>query len=143
MRLASLFRFALALALTTAPAMADQQKQVPDCWTPNTEKLSPRQLKSLLLKTEPIQPLALGNRVHIDSTMVLAIGVDRGGRVTCLEYISGHPLILQSAINSIKRWKFRPYMLRSRTHSFCGRIAVWIKVDEQIVKYDVVDAPTD
>jgi outer membrane biosynthesis protein TonB len=140
MKFASVFRFALALVLTTAPAIASQQKQVPDCWTPNTEKLSPQRVKSMLLKTEPIQPLALGNKVHIDSTVVLAIGVDRDGKVTCLEYISGHSLILQSTIDSVKRWKFRPYILRGRSKRFCDRIAVWIKMDEQIVTYNVVEA---
>jgi outer membrane biosynthesis protein TonB len=143
MRFALQFGFTLALALATAPAIAGQQKQVPDCCPPNAEKLSPRQVKSMLLKTEPIQPPALGNQVHIESTVVLAIAVDAGGKVACLQYIAGHPLILQSAIDSVRRWRFRPYVLRGRSKRFCGRIALTIKVDEQMVKYDVVEAPPD
>ena len=143
MRFALLFRFTLVLALAVAPAFAGQQKQVPDCWTPKTEKLSPQQVKSMLLGTEPIQPPTLGNRVHIESTVVLAIAVDAGGKVTCLQNIAGHPLIIQSAIDSVRRWRFRPYVLRGHTKPFCGRISIEIKVDEQAVKYEVIEALTD
>jgi outer membrane biosynthesis protein TonB len=136
-----LFRFTLVLALATAPAFGGQQKQALDCWTPKTEKLSPQQVKSMLLETEPIQPPLLGNQVHIESTVVLAIAVDANGKVTCLQYIAGHPLIFQSAIDSVRRWRFRPYVSRGRAKRFCGRIALKIKVDEQLVKYDVVEAP--
>jgi hypothetical protein len=79
--------------------------------------------------------------VHIESTVVLAIAVDTGGKVDCLEYISGHPLVVQAAIDSVIHWKFRPYILKGRSKNFCGRIAIWIKVDKQAVKYNVVDAP--
>jgi Gram-negative bacterial TonB protein C-terminal len=92
----------------------------------------------MVLETGPIQ---LPGRAHIDTTVVLAVTVDAAGKVTCLQYILGHPLIISSAIDSVKQWKFRAYILRGRPKSFCGRIALWIKGNDQGVKYGVVEAP--
>jgi Gram-negative bacterial TonB protein C-terminal len=138
MKFASLFRLALLFALTAIIVSASQQKQVPNCCTSKTEKLSPRQVKSRVLKTEPMQ---LGGRVHIiDNIVVLAVEVDDVGKVACLNVISGHPMLVGSALDSVKRWRFRPYVLRGRSEGFCGRIALRITGNDQGLKYDVIEA---
>lgn len=129
------------LALMSGFALAARQGRVPDCRTSSTEKLSPGRLKSMVLKTEPITIL---DRVHIiDDVVVIAIAVDALGKVTCLQVISGPPIIVGSTIDSVKMWRFQPYTLRGRSRAFCGRLALLIKADENGVKYDVVEAPAN
>ena len=86
----------------TSPAFPTQQKQVLDCRAPNAEKLSPRKVKSLLLVSEPIQ-VEVRDLVHLESTVVLAIGAHGGGNVSCLQVISGHPLIIPAVMDSVSR----------------------------------------
>jgi outer membrane biosynthesis protein TonB len=140
-RRASLLRFALAFALSASVGLAGQEKRGPDCCSANTTKLSPRQLKSLLWKTEMIQPPPLANQLRLSGTVVLAIAVDARGIVTCLQRVTGHPLIIGSVIDSVSRWKFRPYIVQGRPTSFCGRVALQFQANERTVKYRVVEAP--
>jgi outer membrane biosynthesis protein TonB len=135
-------RFALLLeamlALAVVASLGGQQKPASDCCQSKTEKLAAQRVKSMVLATEPIQ---LSGRAHIDSKVVLAITVDADGRVTCLQLVSGHPLLASSTIESVKRWKFRPYVTHGRSKNFCGRIALWIRANDEGVTYDVIEAP--
>ncbi len=135
-----LFRYSLVLVLASTLLAAKAQKLAPGCCGSGVERLSPRQVKALLRKTEPIEP-PRGDMVRLEGTVVLATEVDTDGRVTCIQMISGHPLIIQSAIDSVRQWKFEPYTLRGVAKKFCGRIAVRYSVNEHGLKYDVVETP--
>jgi outer membrane biosynthesis protein TonB len=91
----------------------------------------------MVLATEPIQ---MSGRAHLESRVVLAITVDRGGKVICLQFVSGHPLLVSSSIESVRQWKFRPYVRRGQSKSFCGKIALRIRANDDGVTYDVVEA---
>lgn len=80
-----LVRLGVLLALMSGFAFATQQKQVPDCCNPDTAKLSPRRVKAMVLKMEPIQPP--GRAAHIDSTVASAHegGVGEGTSITSLD----------------------------------------------------------
>ena len=125
------------LALTATASFGGQQKPALECCPSKTERLGPQQLKLMVLATEPIQ---LSGRAHIDSTVVLAITVDSGGKVFCLQFVSGHPLLASAAIESVKRWRFRPHVVHGRSKSFCGKIALRIRANDEGVTYDVVEA---
>lgn len=142
-RRASLLPLTLALALTASITVASQEDRVPDCCGPNTAKLSPQQLKSLVRKTEPIQPPPLANQLRLNGAVVLAIAVDARGIVTCVQRVTGHPLIIGAVTDSVSRWKFRRYSIQGRPTSFCGRIAIQFQGNERMIKYRVVEAPRD
>ena len=76
--------------------------------------------------------------LHFKGTMVLSIAVDADGEVTCVAYVSGHPLLIAVAIDSVKRWKFQPYVAKGRKTNFCARIALQIEANEYAVKYKVI-----
>jgi outer membrane biosynthesis protein TonB len=143
MKFALLFRLALLFALTAILVSASPQKQVPDCCTASTEKLSPQQVKSMVRKTEPIQPPCCADQLRLNGTAVLAVAVDDKGKVTCVQSITGHPLIIGAVIESVSRWRFQPYVVRGRSRSFCGRVALRFQGNERLVKFDVVEAPPD
>ena len=43
--------------------------------------------------------------------MVLHAIIAKDGTVTQLEVISGHPLLVQSALGAVRRWRYQPTLL--------------------------------
>lgn len=48
---------------------------------------------------------------HISGDVVLGITIGRNGEVTNIVVQGGHPILLASAIDAVKKWKYRPYVL--------------------------------
>ena len=76
--------------------------------------------------------------LHIKGTMVLSIAVDTDGQVTCVAYVSGHPLIIGVAIDSVSQWRFSPYSVKGLKKNFYGRVALRYEANEGAVKYEVI-----
>jgi hypothetical protein len=64
-------QFSLIVALTFASLLADQQKPVTHCCPSDAARLSQKQIKVLLDKTEPIHAPCCAEMLHIKGTMVL------------------------------------------------------------------------
>jgi outer membrane biosynthesis protein TonB len=128
-----LSRFLLVFALASTVLVAAQKKSVPSCCLSGAERVSPQQVKALLSKTEPIQAPCCGHKLHIDGIIVLEIAVDANGDVTCVTMLSGHPLIIGSVIDSVRRWKFRPYAVNGQKKSFCGKVTLsYVATDYEV-----------
>lgn len=52
---------------------------------------------------------ALRNRIA--GTVVLHIILEKDGTVKQVEVVSGHPLLVQAAVDAVKQWKYQPTML--------------------------------
>jgi hypothetical protein len=135
-----LFRFGWVFALTCLLLMAKQQELAPNCCESESEKLSSHQLKALLQKTGPMYLPGTVDKLHIKGTVVMALAVDDKGEVNCVQIISGHPLIIGTTIDSVRRWKFRPYVVLGLRKGFCGRIAISYQASEHGVRYTVIGA---
>jgi len=48
---------------------------------------------------------------HIQGEVILRIIVSREGDVSKVSLVSGHPLLAPSAIDAVKQWKYKPYLL--------------------------------
>jgi len=66
---------------------------------------------------------------------------DANGEVTCVNIVSGHPLLIGSAIDSVRRWKFRSYLVNGMKKSFCGKVALRYEATDYAVKYEIIQAP--
>jgi outer membrane biosynthesis protein TonB len=131
-------RFFLLFALGTVLLTAQEQKHVPTCCEPESAKLSQAQTKALVKKTAPINAPCCADMLHINGAIVLEISVDTGGDVTCVQTVSGHPLLIGVAIDSLKRWKFQPYSSKGTQRSFCGQVALRFRANEHGVKYKIL-----
>ena len=132
------FRFVPLVAVASVLLMANEQQPVPACCQADSERLSRQQVKALLKKTEPIKAPCCADMLHIGGTVVLAVSVDTDGSVTCVQMVSGHPLIIGVAIDSVRQWKFQPYISRRTKKSFCGQIAFRFQANEYRVKYEIL-----
>jgi len=48
---------------------------------------------------------------HVQGQVVLQATIDKEGNVAKLELVSGHPMLAPAAIEAVKQWKYRPYLL--------------------------------
>jgi len=135
------FRFGWVFALTCLLLMTNEHESAPNCCESESERLSSHQVKSLLQKTEPIYPPGTVDNLHLIGTVVIVVAVDANGEVNCVRIISGHPIITGGTIDSVRRWKFRPYVTRGVRKGFCGRIAISYQAREHGVRYRVIEAP--
>jgi protein TonB len=64
----------------------------------------------LLQKVVPIYP-PLARTARVDGVVVLAAIISRNGSIENLHVVSGHPLLISAAIDAVKQWRYRPYLL--------------------------------
>jgi TonB family protein len=92
----------------TAPATTGQ---VPTSGPPMRVRVSEKVFQALLVKkVNPIYP-ATARDARIQGSVLLRVVVSRDGDVTEVTLISGHPMLVDSAIQAVKQWKFKPYLL--------------------------------
>lgn len=64
----------------------------------------------LILKVEPTYPrIALIARIQ--GRVVLSAIISKTGEIQDLTVVSGHPLLVPAAINAVRQWRYRPYLL--------------------------------
>ncbi|PYU57967.1 MAG: hypothetical protein DMG55_18190 [Acidobacteria bacterium] len=64
----------------------------------------------LLHRVEPTYP-PLAAQAHVSGTVRLHANVGKDGSVLEVEALSGPPLLLQSAMNAVKQWRYSPALL--------------------------------
>ena len=65
---------------------------------------------SLINQTRPVYP-PLARQARIQGNVVLHAIIDKDGKVAQLEVISGHPLLVQAALDAVKQWRYKPTLL--------------------------------
>jgi TonB family protein len=64
----------------------------------------------LLSAPPPVYPPNL-KAAHISGTVVLAARISKTGTVEDLNLISGPPMLVTSAMDAVRQWKYKPYLL--------------------------------
>ena len=81
--------------------------------TPTKRVVVPAEVSMSLLirpETSPVYP-PLARQAHIQGEVVLDADISKEGSVDALRVISGHPLLISSAVNAVKEWRYKPYLL--------------------------------
>ena len=64
----------------------------------------------LIQQVRPAYPtLAVAARVQ--GPVILSALISRGGTIENLRLVSGHPMLVQAAIDAVRQWRYRPYLL--------------------------------
>jgi len=66
----------------------------------------------LVYQIKPVYP-RLAMQARIQGTVVLQAVIGKDGTVHDLHVISGHPMLAPAAIEAVKQWKYRPYLLNN------------------------------
>jgi protein TonB len=65
---------------------------------------------NLIYRVQPEYP-ALARQVRIQGLVVLRAIINRDGAIENLQALSGHPLLVPAALNAVRQWRYRPYVL--------------------------------
>src|SRR6267142_2793438 len=65
---------------------------------------------AIITQTRPVYP-ALARQARIQGNVVLHAIIDKEGKVAQLEVMSGHPLLVQAALDAVKQWRYKPTQL--------------------------------
>jgi protein TonB len=68
---------------------------------------------NLIRRVQPEYP-ALAKQARIQGTVMLRAVIDREGMIQDLQVMSGHPLLVQAAINAVRQWRYRPFYLNDQ-----------------------------
>ena len=84
---------------------------LPKIATPQRVRVSSGVQSGLLVrKVQPTYP-PLARQARIQGTVVLQAQISKSGDIENLQLISGHPMLAPAAIEAVKQWKYKPYLL--------------------------------
>jgi protein TonB len=64
----------------------------------------------LIRKVQPSYP-PLARAARIQGTVLLQALISKQGTIEHLQLISGHPMLVQAAMDAVRQWRYRPYVL--------------------------------
>jgi len=84
---------------------------VPKVATPQRVRVSQGVSQGLLVRrVQPNYP-PLARQARIAGTVVLRAVISKDGSIENLTLVSGHPMLAPAAIDAVKQWKYKPYLL--------------------------------
>jgi protein TonB len=84
---------------------------VPKVATPQRVRVSMGVQQGLLVrKVQPAYP-PLARQARIQGQVLLAAEISKDGTIENLHLISGHPMLAPAAIEAVKQWRYKPYIL--------------------------------
>jgi periplasmic protein TonB len=84
---------------------------VPKVATPTRVRVSSGVSTGLLIrKVTPNYP-PLARQARIQGQVVLQAEISKEGTIQNLQLISGHPMLAPAAIEAVKQWRYKPYLL--------------------------------
>jgi protein TonB len=84
---------------------------VPKVAMPTRQRVSSGVISGLLIRrVNPAYP-PLARQARIQGQVLLRAQISKEGAIENLQLISGHPMLVQSALDAVKQWKYKPYLL--------------------------------
>jgi protein TonB len=84
---------------------------VPKVATPQRVRVSTGVATGLLIrKVQPSYP-PLAKAARIQGHVLLQAEISKDGTIQNLQLISGHPMLAPAAIEAVKQWRYKPYLL--------------------------------
>jgi TonB family protein len=96
----------------TAPEIQEARPAgVPGCVYVSAIRISGPVMQTYLLsRIDPVYP-AEALAQHVDGPVVLRVRIDKNGNVFQAEKVSGADVLVPAAIEAVKQWKYKPYLL--------------------------------
>src|SRR5664279_2681481 len=79
--------------------------------TPQQTQIPPGISEGLLIyKVQPIYP-QLARQARVQGTVVLQALIDKDGTLEQLDVLSGPPMLIKAAMDAVKQWRYKPYLV--------------------------------
>jgi protein TonB len=83
----------------------------PKIATPQRVRVSSGVSTGMLVRKVPPSYPPLARQARIQGTVILQATISKEGSIENLQLISGHPMLAPAAIEAVKQWKYKPYLL--------------------------------
>lgn len=77
----------------------------------------------LIRKIQPTYP-ALARSARIQGIVVLQAVISKQGTIENVTVLTGHPMLVPAAIEAVRQWRYRPYLLNNEPVEVETQIAV-------------------
>ncbi len=77
----------------------------------------------LIHRVDPQYP-QMAKIAHIQGNVVLQCMIDQQGNVATVKAISGHPILIQAALDAVKQWKYKPFLINGQAVSIETTVTV-------------------
>jgi protein TonB len=84
---------------------------------------------NLIRRTQPSYPQT-ARIARIQGQVMLSAVISKEGTIENLHVISGHPLLVQAAIEAVRQWRYRPYVLNNEPVEVETQITVKFSLSE-------------
>ena len=96
---------ALAILLTMATLLFGGMDQ------PAPIKVTPGKAEqNLLHKVEPVYP-EMAKIARIQGDVLMRAVINQKGKIANLKALSGHPILIQAALDAVRQWEYKPFLL--------------------------------
>jgi protein TonB len=68
------------------------------------------QAAALVSQAKPEYPM-IAKTAHVSGTVILHAIIAKDGSIQELQYVSGPPLLMKSAMDAVKQWRYKPTQL--------------------------------
>jgi TonB family protein len=68
---------------------------------------------TLLHKVMPVYP-SEARQLHVQGTVVLNATINEQGQMEDVKLVSGSPLLVQAAMDAVRKWRYSPYLLNGK-----------------------------
>jgi TonB family protein len=65
---------------------------------------------NLIDKVDPVYP-QMARIAHIQGDVVLQVTINRRGQIQRTRIVSGHPILVQAAMDAVKEWRYKPFLV--------------------------------
>jgi protein TonB len=97
---------------------------IPGGWGPDLPPVPPKHVEKplqishidpghIILRIEPVYP-PLARATRTQGAVTLHATISRDGVIENLQLVGGHPLLVPAALDAVKQWRFRPYVLNGQ-----------------------------
>jgi protein TonB len=76
----------------------------------HTHRVSAMMEGMLIRRVQPVYPEA-AKAMRVQGAVVLQAIISKEGRIEHLQAIRGHFLLVQAALDAVRQWRYRPYVL--------------------------------
>jgi protein TonB len=78
---------------------------------------------NLVHRVQPAYP-PLARAARIQGPVVLQAIIGKSGTIENLQVLNGHPMLVRSAIDAVRQWRYRPYFLNGEAVEVKTQITV-------------------
>ena len=129
--LAALALCGLALGQSQDPASPTEPPSTqPQPNSPERVHVDVGVTRGLLINKVPPKYPKKARKNHIEGTVVLHAEISKEGEIADLSAISGDPMLTQAALDAVRQWKYRPYLIDGKPVA----VETEIRVNFQLAK---------